>query len=364
MGIIKSIGEWEVEVGENIGGYIPDILKDSAGFLCDIRAKYPSSFFDRSFGRGLANAICRTVDKPPAPLPQVPFSGGQCFAPYNVFVIFGNPGTAEAVEFGVFVQRGAVTSIVGDFETLSGSGSNTRHLARITVEARDTNNAPQTYYNEGIIVGEPLQPVGGNRLEPINHADDCGDPPASLPPDPERDPDDFRKTVQICDRDEEGSDINCEDVEIVLPEKDSYDFPVCVLVDSKKICLDADGWSIEDAPEKDKEEEEEEPEEEFEEEEILKWVLVQVVEIKPTAKRIQRPDAKDSEIFAGYIAFAYTDGGVQYWQPAIPIRKERNAFRVAEDSQIYSVYTNYDYQVNIKEIKETIKIPIEQPSEE
>jgi hypothetical protein len=124
----------------------------------------------------------------------------------------------------------------------------------------------------------------------------------------------------------------------------------------KKICLDADGWDTGE-----EKEEEEKEEEEEEEKEILTWVLVTIKEIKPKAKRILREKAEDSEIFAGYIAFAYVKSGVKYWQPALPIRKEKNAFRVEEDSQIYSVYTNYDFEVNIQEVKKTIKVPKETP---
>lgn len=359
MGVIKTIEEWQVEVGENVGGYIPDVLKESAGFLCDIREKYPNSFFDRSFGRGLANSICGTVGRPPAPLPEVPFSGGQCPVPYNVFVIFGTPGEPGAVELGVFVQRGAVTSIVGDFETLSGSGDSTRHLAKITVEAKASNGTPRTYYNEAIRTSAPLQPVGGYRLEPLGGVDNCGDPPSSLPPDPERDPNDFSTTVTICDKDDEGNDINCEDVEVVLPEKDLYNFPVCVEVDGKKICLDADGWSIEDASEEEEEKEEQEEEEEEEEKEVLAGLLVKVVEYPTRGRTYFYPDDPETvNAYMGHLMWKAKVGEKLVRTSPIEVRLPETYFPVPDDeTNQYDLYSLNGAVLSVTEIKKIVKVP-------
>lgn len=356
MGIIKSINDWEVARGEDAGDFVQRVLNSAGDFLCGLREKYPNSFFDRSFGRGVANSFCGTSGEPVGEPPN--FDGGQCVGTQYDYEIdyvsrFGGnefPGTKTLTGYG------AIESIKFEFNP-PGVGNGAYIVMRGQPGTGIPSGATSIFLGNAGTTGEVL----ATRLTGFLGNNNCGNAPDTFPPDPARDPDDFKTTVNVCSRDSEGNEYGCVDLDIELsPDEEKYDLPLCITVDGKKICLDADGWSVEDSTE---EPEEEPEEEEFDEVEILTWVLVKVTEIKPKSKRIIRPNAKDSEVFAGYIAFAYTDEVGQYWLPAQPIRKEFNAFRVAKDAQEYSVYTNFDFQVQIREIKETIKIPKEVPPE-
>lgn len=356
MGIIKSIDDWEADRGEQAGDFIQNSLTAVGKFICGVRQKYPNSFFDRSYGRGLANSICKNFDD--EPLEPVPpsFTGGQCVgSTYKVTVQFDRYSGDTLMQSQEVVFNGVPGAISGVVATRTRGNPSVAGVL-VTVDPEPSNIA---------VVERPVGGIGERavikdfQVEVINNQpDDCGDTGASFPPDSPRNSDDFKTTENVSEYDEDGNVVFSEDIEIELEEKDEYDFPVCVKVDNKTICLDADGWSVEED-----EEEEEEDEEEEEEIEILTWVLVQVLGINEKTKMITRSDEKDSEIFAGYISFAYSAESGDYWLPAIPIRKEFNAFRVKEDSQVYSVYTNFGMQVNVTEVKEKIKVLKEEPEE-
>ena len=352
MGIIKGIEEWQEQQGENVGDFAQNTLNKVGGFICGLRRKYPNSFFDRSFGRGLANSICANYEDAPLLPQEGNFSGGQCEdVLYNVTVTFDrrfNNNTTRITE--TTKTYGAIRSI-----ELERNPPDIGNLLYIVARGEPGERVPG---GNGVIsvggVGFQATIVSIQVEREDQGFDGCGDIDPTFPPDPVRDSDDFSTTVEVCEYADDGTSIYCEDVSIQLDEKDKYDFPVCVTVDGKKICLDADGWSIEDAPE----EEEEKEEEEFDEIEVLEAVTVTVNEL-PTKfnKRITRENAKDTEIFAGYLAWSKVIDGSEFFYPAIPIRKEKNIFIPPEDVQTYSVYYNFNLSGTVKEIKKKIKVP-------
>lgn len=362
MGIIKSINDWEVSVGENVGNYIQDTLTGTARLLCNVRAKYPNSFFDRSFGKGLSNSICSTLDIPPAVEEPPPFTGGQCEGVlYTVNVELYrrfNQGAEQYDPRSIIQIPGRVLDVV-----LRQRPSDTR-ISEIAIFSSSNGGVEPVRTDTIGGVGISYREEGISVVREDGLVDDCGSLPPSFPPDPTRDPNDFKTSIQVCDRDENGNEVGCTDVIVELPiDEEKYDFPICIMVDGKKICLDADGWSVEDSTEEEVPEEEEE-EEEFEEIEVLDYVLVSVNQL-PTKfnKRITRTDAKDSEIFAGYLAWAYVEEGGQFFYPAIPIRKEKNAFKAPEGIESYSVYMNFELTASVTEIKKTVKVPIVPPED-
>ena len=362
MGILKRIEEWEIDVGENVGGYIQDALKEAAGFLCGVRAKYPNSFFDRSFGRGIANSICDTVGKPNPTLPPPPFTGGQC------------EGLLYNVTYDV-----QITEASGRVSTQSGAFSARGALSKIFALSPDpdfSNLAVVRYIRTGqgaILENEVVGTYGPGTVQLVlqnievatadGSPDSCGNPPVTFDPDPPRDPNDFRTTIEICDRNELGEKVDCVDVEVVLPEKDAYDFPVCITVDGRRICLGLDGWSVEDAP---TEEEEEKEEEEFTEEEKLVAVVVKV-DLYPTrgTTYVQLEDPDAINFYAGYLSWKYQPGEEPI---AIPgelhaVRRVINYFPAPEENAGYDIFSVNGAEISVREITEIVKVPVPKQEE-
>lgn len=352
MGIIKRINDWEAEKGEQAGDFVQNTLTATGEFLCGLRAKYPNTFFDRSFGRGLADSVCKNFGDAPLPEPQPPFTGGQCVGSTYVVVatiqrLDSNGNAAQQGDYTRVSVPGAVVDVIaerGDDPPVA--------QARIVVDppSPDTNLVIPIggVFDTAKVLSFTVTPEPGQ-------PDDCGDPLPAYPNQPELDSNDFKTTTRVCEYDDLGNEVFCKDVEIVLPVEDSINFPVCITVDGKKICLDADGWSIEDAPEVDEEEKEEE---ELEEVEKLVGITISVSQ-PPTKfnKRIVRANERDTEIFAGYMAWIKTTDDGEFCFPALPIRKAKNYYAAPDGVENYSVYYNFGLTGTVREIKETIKVP-------
>ena len=362
MGIIKSINDWEEDVGENVGDYIQDTLTKTTEFLCGIRAKYPNSFFDRSFGRGLANSICRNLGSG-AVLPEpAPFAGGQCVGVQYEVLMTADPTfngapraetSARLVLFGPITDAGVNRPIPGNDPRIIGFFAFGKDVLGNDFETASPIG--------GVGWEAELTSIQVNRIDGL--ADTCGNVEPSFPPDPPRDSSDFSTTVTVCDRDEDGNEINCEEVEVVLPEEDTINFPVCVVVDGKKICLDADGWTIEDAPFEEpvkpddlEEETGEETEEESEEDERIRWVSVEITTLPSQGKQIFHRNSVDNDYIGGWLVWTVKAGGRLWHLPALPIRKTWGIFDAPDGVAGYRIYA-----VNSAKLRPTVyKVPIEE----
>lgn len=346
-----------IDYGVSTAGRI--IVDAGRDVICSVRNQYPNSFSLLPFDKALGNGLCQEFrdDEPEETTPS--FQGGQCVdSTYTVtfqFERYSNGNLAQTGERTVIRVKGAIRDVIGDKQPTG----NPVAVARIITEPDRGFTAGQVTTLGGI--NDEIVVTGFQVEVEDGQPDNCGNPPSSLPPDPERNPDDFTTTVDICRYDENGDVIDCEAVTVELPQEDFYKFPICIVVDGRKICYDVDGWNVEDVVE----EEEEEEKEEEEEIEVLEAITITVNQ-PPLKfnKRITRKNGKDTEIFAGYLAWSKIVEGEEFFFPAIPIRKEKNYFIPPEGIENYSVYYNFELTGTVREIKKTIKVPKQTSSED
>lgn len=356
MGVVKTLDDWSEDLASGAGSLIQNTITGATNLVCNLVQTYPNSFFGSGLARGISNQICRQVGQPDIePTPNF-WSGGQC-----VDVLYTATIVADRTFVGNTVEVTYTMKLYGNIESI--------------MPVFDHPSSPDVLAYIG--VGQPgalvpsginTETVGGAGFSVVTKSiavtrddmqpDNCGSLPGSLPPDPPRNSNDFKTTHEICEYDDMGVPFNCRDVDIVLPEEDIYDFPVCVFVDGKRLCLDLDGWSVEDVEEEEEKEEIECPEDAdppseecMAPEAELTAVLVTITEYKPEAKLIVRPETEDVEYFAGYFNWSVKRGGTLYHMPNFPIRKERNYYKKPEDATDYRVVTNYDAKISVTEVK-------------
>lgn len=135
--------------------------------------------FGINAARFLHNQVCNT---PPPPLPDPPFSGGQCPVQYDVTVQITRASGAIQNPFTVGTVR--VNGAVGSAGFLSGAGNSTL----VFVNANPIGGSPPGRYSVGSVAtnfggGEDVNSATITNIVRVDgQPDNCGDPTPVIPP--------------------------------------------------------------------------------------------------------------------------------------------------------------------------------------
>ncbi len=226
-------------VGKTYGDFSYILVEPIREFACDLWRDYPDQITQnldlaRSFQRGYMSSICGDQVQPP--VPQVPFSGGQCDIlydgnfNYDVSINGGTPIPQNASWQGVLGPITAIILFNDDIclRAVDGNPSFPLVAPGIVRIANNPNPATTVYSDPEVVSVTP---------SPGQPGDTCGDPPPQYEAT-EPTPADYCRTINYPLPD--GGSIDLE----VCYEPDNYNYPMVFDVEGIKVNFDLGGITI------------------------------------------------------------------------------------------------------------------------
>lgn len=376
--VFGAVGTAQAELYKGLAENNVPFVDSAIKLTCNINEVYANDIAKSTYDRAFINTLCDLTGNPFPTIQPAPFEGGQCDGVlYDVLpTVERFTGDNNQVADTTFVFRGVRGRIR---EVTVVPDANDPNEFQVTVVGSNPDGS-RLIVSQRLGDGFTAANVKSARVtRPDGLPDDCGNPDGGYPPSPER-PAKFCQAI-VTNPELPSGTFDIVGKEGCLPGDTNLDFPICVDFEEFTVCLDYDGVYITRKPEAPKVGEKPFNEEDFDEEEAecvppeeveldeegnpiegvevcendteeLKWLLVTITEFPHLGKAVFHVDPKNTDYYAGYVVWYIDTKDGQYTLPAIPIRKEKMAFRPPEDANGYRVYTTNKAKVKLKELKE------------
>lgn len=379
MGIIQTWNEVLESIGTAAGAvyirsrWFKELNEPIVGLTCALWGKYPKGIPFFPYSKGFLDSVCAQAGFPIAVAPSAGFEGGQCIdVLYNIQVFVDRTfvGNTTNVEYGL-VGYGNIDSIKLEFQPPESP-------QQLAVVARGQSGAL-------IPTGVDLDNVGGvgvsgtitsiNVVRADGLADTCGNPPGgNFPPNPPRDPADFKVTKIVNIYNNNGDVIGDTSIDISVDESSDLSIPLTVNVGGINVDIDIDGIRTPDPvqvppegiktrrvplPGSDELEEEiaeEENADEKEFEDVLIWVTLTITK-KPDNAKTQWGAGAPDVFYCGWFEFQVEGSNLT----RTPVHWDNNIF-LAPDRATGYAYTLYDgFEGRAKAYTEKVEVIPEPP---
>lgn len=243
--VLESIGD---QAGTNYQGtnWYKFINKPVLDLSCKLWAKYPKGIPFNPYARGFTNSICSQVGNPIPEVATPPFTGGQCEGiRYRIDITYTNQDDLSGAPTRHFITEflGKLLSVkvetnVPDF------GNSKVVVIRVTPSSANPSGViPRVAGGSNDRVN--IDNIVLNRVD--NQPDNCGDPPAELPNNPPRDPNDFQDTVPVIHTNPDGDEVGNDNLKICIPLDSDLGLPLKINLGETVIQVDFAGISTSDA---------------------------------------------------------------------------------------------------------------------
>lgn len=391
-----------------------EIIDGGRKFYCSLHQNHPAwtvarTFSDRSIILRAIDRMCDDGNYVPPPLPEAPFTGGQC--PKNYYLRLcvecdqyqitstSNPGNFQNKLYasldtqGQFIVTGPIESVSfsvrGDCPKISGGPVvctfGRQEVWATVVGANGTFERRMNLRVEGCF-GATNRELGGssyvladslNPLEIIprttdGSADDCGSLPPQYPDEPDPTDPELTGSVSITNIDNETNTYN---VTVNRDVNNTINFPPTIVVNDVAITIDITGIDVLDNNNTDKNsgnddsgKAAEEPvpvddtvpdvtqlddvvvtdvTESEDEDETIEYVITEITTFPLGDKTIIQSDSNDNDYFAGYFNWTTSTPAGNCRHPSEPIRKRLQIFRKPDWATGYRVYTVNRARINV-----------------
>ena len=330
-----SWGDFAEQVGKVQGGVIKDVASDfklgktALNASCNLLTNPSRLNTLNKYQRGVYRGLCGDIG---VDLPVVTSNlgglGGQCHAPYYIELNYVFEGNTRYLRYDGWF---------GKLRDVKFSPDRSRLL--LIGGAYNDPDAPTEY--ELFATGNPDRPFTSFKIIKIalmnGQPDSCGTIPAIPGAQPDQPP-----PPKTCFTIEMPGELS--PVEFCRPSNTPLTPEICFTGGGYTVCVTPDGVEID--------------EEKPPEIEVLDYVLVTITKFPSIKEKtiVQKIEA-NNDYFAGYFNWIVDNGGSEYREPSIPIRKSKNAFKAPDNVKKYAVYGVNDAEFSTKEIKKKIPDP-------